>query len=305
MRIFHESMKINLYILIRKCSGSFLILLLIIILFAGCHHSDIDPRKAVTVSILPQKYIVERIAGNLFNINVMMPPGANHETYEPSPLSMKSLADSKVYFSIGLLDFERTWTPRFVDLFPDMKIVNTSEGGELLKYEGNGHTEHSAGIDPHTWLSPRFVKLQATKIAAALTAIDPAHSVLFKANLRQFTRELDSIDSAYSSLFTSVKGMKFLIYHPALGYFARDYGLTQISLETEGKEPSAVHLTQLIQIARKEGIHSILVSKEFDSRNAETLAREINGKVVVFDPMAADLLGNLDRISNILFRGKD
>jgi zinc transport system substrate-binding protein len=300
MLIFPEYMTVNSLILSGKLPKSLFILFLLFLPFTGCRHVAVNPGKEVTVSILPQKYIVERIAGNLFTINVMMPPGANHETYEPSPLSMKSLANSKVYFSVGWLDFEKTWTPRFTDLFPEMKIVNTSEGGELLTYEGNGHNEHGTGIDPHTWLSLRYVKFQAVKIAASLSQTDPDHAVLFNANLRKFARQLDSIDTIYSGLFAPMKNVKFLIYHPALGYFARDYKLKQISLETEGKEPSAAHLSALIEIARKEGIHSVLVSKEFDSRNAETLAREINGRVVVFDPMAADLLGNLDRIAKIL-----
>jgi zinc transport system substrate-binding protein len=305
MLIFPESMMGNSLIVSRKLTSSPFLLISILLLFAGCRHVAVNPGKEVTVSILPQKYIVQRIAGSLFNINVMMPPGANHETYEPSPLSMKSLANSKVYFSVGWLDFEKTWTPRFADLFPEMKIVNTSEGGKLLWYNGDKHNEHSPGVDPHTWLSPGFVKLQAGRIAVSLSEIDPGHSVLFRANLQHFSAELDSIDTVYSRLFSPVKGMKFLIYHPALGYFARDYNLVQISLETEGKEPSAVHLSQLIEIARKEGIHSILVSKEFDSRNAETIAREIGGQVVVFDPMAGDLMANLDHIARILSRRKE
>jgi zinc transport system substrate-binding protein len=274
----------------------------VILFLVACHPTDVDSRKEVTVSILPQKYLVECIADSLFHINVMMPPGANHETYEPTPLAMKSLANSKIYFSIGWLDFERTWTSRFADLSPGMKIVNTSEGGELLKYDGHDHGGHTSGIDPHTWLSPRFIKLQSEHVADALSELDPEHSALFNANLLRFSARLDSIDTLYSRLFAPMKGAKFLIYHPALGYFARDYKLSQISLETEGKEPSAVHMSELIEIARKEGIHSILVSKEFDSRNAETLAREIGGQVIVFDPMAGDLLANLGRIARILSR---
>jgi zinc transport system substrate-binding protein len=277
----------------------------VILFLVACHHTVDDGRKEVTVSILPQKYLVESIADNLFRINVIMPPGANHETYEPTPLAMKSLANSKIYFSIGWLDFERTWTKRFADLSPDMKIVNTSEGGELLKYKGHDHGDHTSGIDPHTWLSPRFIKLQAENIAASLSVLDPEHAAFIRANLHRFSARLDSIDTAYSRLFAPMKGTKFLIYHPTLGYFARDYKLSQISLETEGKEPSAIHLSELIEIARKEGIHRILVSKEFDSRNAETLAREIDGKVIVFDPMDGDLLGNLDRIARILSNTKD
>jgi zinc transport system substrate-binding protein len=287
---------INASGIIRRMS----LLILAVLFSASCNHTARNAPKEITVSILPQKYIVERIAGNLYNVNVMMPPGANHETYEPTPLSMKALANSEIYFSVGWLDFERTWTSRFADLFPGMKIVNTSEGGKLLAYEGHGHVGHDTGIDPHTWLSPGYIKFQAAKIATALSQTDPEHAAFFRANLHKFSMQLDSINTSYIKRFAPLSGTKFLIYHPALGYFARDYNLRQISLEIEGKEPSATHLTNLIQIARSEQIHAILVSKEFDSRNAETLAGEINGKVVVFDPMAADLLKNLDLIADIL-----
>jgi zinc transport system substrate-binding protein len=266
----------------------------------SCRPSPASSGKEVTVSILPQKYIVERIAGNLFQVSVLMPPGANHETYEPTPKVMKSLANSSLYFSVGWLDFERTWMPRFADMYPELKMINTSEGGQLIKSAEHGHEGNSGGIDPHTWLSPRFVKLQARAIAAALTQLDPGHKDFFSANLSRFSRQLDSLDTVCARLFAAHNGMKFLIYHPSLAYFARDYKLTQVSLETEGKEPSAAHLGRLIGIAKQDGIHTILISREFDSRNAETLAREINGRVVVFDPMSGDLLRNMDQIARIL-----
>ena len=276
-------------------------LLLITSLFCGsCRQTRISSGKELTVSILPQKYIVGRIAGNLFKVSVIMPPGANHETYEPTPKVMKSLASSSLYLSVGWLDFERTWIPRFADMYPQLKIVNTSVGGQLIKSDDHGQNDNIGGIDPHTWLSPRFVKLQASNIAAALTQLDPEHKSIFSANLSRFSAQLDSVDSTYTKLFSTYKGKKFLIYHPSLGYFARDYKLTQVSLETDGKEPSAAHFGRLIKIAKEESIHIILISREFDSRNAETLAREINGKVVVFDPMAGDWLANMDHIAKIL-----
>lgn len=278
-----------------------IVLLLITSLICGsCRQSVVSSSKEISVSILPQKYIVERIAGNLFTVSVLMPPGSNHETYEPTPKVMKSLAGSRLYFSLGWLDFERTWMPRFAEMYPDMKIVNTSEGGQLIKSTEHGHGDNADGIDPHTWLSPRYVKIQASAVTAALTQMDPEHRGIFEANLHLFSAQLDSLDSVFTKRFATHKGMKFLIYHPSLAYFARDYDLTQVSLETDGKEPSAAHLGNLIEMARKDGIHSILISREFDSRNAETLAREINGKVVVFDPMAGDLLSNMDRISRML-----
>lgn len=286
-------------------SKSNLALLLIAAIFSpGCKQSEVSSRKELSVSILPQKYIVERIAGNLFHVSVLMPPGANHETYEPTPKVMKSLAVSGLYFSVGWLDFERTWMPRFAEMYPDLKIVNTSEGGQLIKSSGHGHEGNSGGIDPHTWLSPRFVKSQAAIVAQALTQLDPGHKAVFSANLTRFSMQLDSLDALYTGIFAAHKGMKFMIYHPSLGYFARDYNLTQVSLETDGKEPSAAHLGRLIEIARQDGIHTIFISREFDSRNAETLAREINGSVVVFDPMAGNVLENMDRIAKMLSKNE-
>lgn len=280
---------------------SLVLLLLLSLMCQSCRQVSVsNGKKEVSVSILPQKYIVERIAGDIFQVSVLMPPGSNHETYEPTPKVMKSLASSKVYFSVGWLDFERTWMPRFADMYPDMNIVNTSEGGQLIKSTEHGHGDNPGGIDPHTWLSPRYVKLQAAVIAKTLVQMDPEHKDIFNANLIRFSAQLDSVDAAYSKLFAKHPGTKFLIYHPSLGYFARDYNLIQISIETDGKEPSATHLARLIEVAKKDGIHAVLVSKEFDSRNAETLAREINGKVVVFDPMAGDWLASLDNIAKIL-----
>lgn len=276
------------------------LLLITALLCGSCRQSAIIDGNEVFVSILPQKYIVGRIAGNLFQVSVLMPPGANHETYEPTPKVMKSLENCRLNFTIGWLDFERTWMPRFADLYPDLKIVNTSEGGQLIESDEHGHGDNAGGIDPHTWLSPRFVKLQASNIATALTQLYPEHKATFNANLISFSAQLDSLDSTYTKLFKAHKGMKFLIYHPSLGYFARDYNLKQVSLETDGKEPSAAHLGRLIEIAKEEGIHIILISREFDSRNAETLAREINGRVVVFDPMAGDWMANMDHIAKIL-----
>ena len=280
-------------------------MLFVVVLVSGsCRQPAVRSGKEVSVTILPQKYIVERIAGDLFQVNVLMPPGSNHETYEPTPKVMKSLANSSMYFSLGWLDFERTWMPRFADMYPGMKIVNTSEGGQLIKSADHASCDHGSGIDPHTWLSLRFVKSQASIIATALAQKDPEHEEIFNANLRRFNAQLDSLDSAYAKRFAAHDRKKFLIYHPSLGYFARDYKLTQISLETDGKEPSAAHLARIIDIARKEGINAVLVSKEFDSKNAETLIREINGKLVIFDPLAGDLLANLDRIANIILENE-
>jgi zinc transport system substrate-binding protein len=279
---------------------SIALILAIPLYFTSCRQSAVRSAKEVSVSIVPQKYIAERIAGKLFNISVLMPPGSNHETYEPTPKVMKSLAGCSIYFSVGGLDFERTWMPRFTEMYPDMKIVNTSEGRHLIESSEHRHGSNNGGADPHTWLSPRDVKIQASIIAAAFIKQDPEHKAVFAANLIRFTAQLDSLDSAYTKLFASRKGMKFLIYHPSLGYFARDYDLTQVSLETDGKEPSAAHLARLIEMSEKEKIHTILISREFDSRNAETLASEINGRVMIFDPMAADWMSNMDRISKIL-----
>ena len=283
----------------------FIVILLPLIGLFSCKGKHAPGTKTqLTVSIVPQKYLVEMIAGDKFDVQEMLPPGSNHETYEPTPRDMEKVSISRLYLALGALDFEITWLDRLKASNPDMQVINTGDGISML----NGHFHHQEtestyqrhGLDPHTWLSPSCMKIQAVNICHALSALDPATSATFTDNLRHFNLVVDSVDRIIRTKLAGMERKPGLIFHPALAYFARDYQLEQISIEQDGKEPSPAYMAELIRMAREKGIKAIFISKEFDTRNAEAIAREINGKVVVFDPMAADWATNMIHLADLI-----
>jgi zinc transport system substrate-binding protein len=283
-----------------------LFLILVPALFlASCQgKSAVSGKPQLTVSIIPQKYLVNYIAGDKFDIQVMLPAGSNHEAYEPTPRDMTKMSSSQLYFELGALDFEIVWMERFKEQNPRMRIVNTSAGITML--DGNIHTEKdsaehaSHGIDPHTWLSPACMKIQAANICSALSTADSVNASFYKDNLDKFNRLADSVDTIIREKLASSSGKTVLIFHPALAYFARDYNLNQVSIEQDGKEPSPANMGKLIKIAKQNGIRAVFISKEFDTRNAEAIAKEINGEVVVFNPMAENWADNLIQLADLI-----
>lgn len=286
---------------IHNCFPALFSILVIASMLPACKQDNSLNTKHITVSILPQKYLVEQLCGDKFRVELLLPPGSNHETYEPTPQDIARLEKSQILFTAGYLDYERNWIPRFTKGNSGLKVINTSEGVDLISGEHHQHEGHSAsGIDPHTWLAPSTCKIQAANIAKGLTDADPADSLYFRKRLQQLNQTIDSVDLKIKEVLASSKGKSFMIFHPALAYFAREYGLQQISIEEDGKEPSASRIKELIDICRSRNIHTILISKEFDVRNAEAIANEINGKVVVIDPMLYDWPTNLITIARVI-----
>jgi len=271
----------------------------------SCQQKTVDNNKIqLTVSIIPQKYLVTFIAGDKFDIQAMQPIGSNHETYEPAPRDMEKISASKLYLALGALDFEMAWLDRFKASNPAMTVINTSEGIQMISghhhedEEGDDH--HNHGIDPHTWLSPSCMKVQAANISKALSTIDTANASFYNSNLNKFNQTADSVDRLIREKLAGSEGKSILIFHPALAYFARDYNLIQISIEQDGKEPSPAYLAELVKTAKEKNIKAVFISKEFDTRNAEVIAREIKGKVVVFDPMAENWAENMIHLANLI-----
>jgi len=271
----------------------------------------------VFVSILPQKYFVQQIGGDLVNVQVMVPPGADPHTYEPKPSQMQALADTKIYFAIGV-NFEQAWLDKFSSTNPEMKIVHTDEGIDKIPMTEHSHHEeedqpgeagrehrssgqqeqghHEHGIlDPHVWLSPPLVKIQARHILDALVEADSTNATAYRANFAKFITQIDALDAEFKHLFADKQGMEFMVYHPAWGYFAHAYGLKQVPIEIEGKEPKPAQLKELIEHARERHIKVIFVQPQLSSRNAETIAKAIGGQIVFADPLAFDWAANLQR----------
>ena len=271
----------------------------------SCQPKTIESNKIqLTVSIIPQKYLTTFIAGDKCDVQAMLPTGSNHETYEPAPRDMEKISKSRLYLALGTLDFELTWLDRLKASNPVMQVVNTSEGIQMLT--GHVHNDEKSdehrkhGIDPHTWLSPSCMKIQAANICRALSVIDTANSAYYKENLGRFIILADSVDTQIREKLSGSAGKSILIFHPALAYFCRDYNLAQISIEQDGKEPSPAFMAEIVKTAKEKGISSIFISKEFDTRNAEAIAKEIKGKVVVFDPMAENWSENLIHLAELI-----
>lgn len=279
-------------------------------------------RIPVAVSILPQKYFVQQIGRDLVEVQVMVAPGASPHTYEPKPRQMADLARAKAYFAIGVA-FERVWVRRIAAANPQMRVFHTDHGiekvamtaphrhGRAHGHHGNGAQAHPdddkppqqavahehALLDPHIWLSPALVKIQARTIMTALQEIDPGHRTVYAANYNRFAAALDELDAHLKAVFEGRQGLRFMVYHPSWGYFAAAYGLRQVPIEIEGKDPKPAHLQALIERARREKIRVIFVQPQFSTKSAEVVAREIGGQVVHADPLAENWAANLRAVA--------
>ncbi len=261
-------------------------------------------KQSVTVSVLPQKYFIERIVGDNLSINVMIPPGASPVTYEPTPKQMKELSASNLYIRIGHIEFEKSWMKKIRDINPEMLVVDQSVVANLIEPENSHQNEHEHeghhhhGVDPHIWTSPKEVKKQVDFLYQYLIKTYPEFDPDFTKNYNSFIREIDSLDSYIIKQLKLCRGNKFMIFHPALSYFARDYGLVQISIEIDGKEPTSANIHEIIEVAKKEEIKVIFVQKQFSTHNAEVIAEEINGRVVQIDPLSYNWPESIKMIAN-------
>ena len=292
----------------------------LICLFMGGSPAYADKLKAF-VSIAPQQYFVQRIGGSLVDVSVLVPPGADAHTYEPKPRQMAELAKTAVYFAVGI-DFEKAWMKRIAAASPGMRIISTDGGIEKMALPahhshgkdqgrstsaekaqpaprpGEAHSDHRAGTpDPHVWLSPPLVKIQAKHIADALAAVDSANRARYEENLVGFLRELDALDAELKSMFAGRPAARVMVFHPSWGYFAQAYGLEQVPIEVEGKDPKPAQLKELIHRAREHGVKVVFVQPQLSVKSAEMVAREIGGQVVVADPMAANWAENLREVA--------
>ena len=264
---------------------------------------DSGDRIRLFVSILPQAYFLERVGGERVDVSVMVGRGHSPAMYEPRPKQMTRLSEARLYFRIGV-PFENVWMQRISKVNPKMKVIDTRRGIELLSMKADHHGKHQGdhddgkGLkDPHIWLSLRLVKVQAQNICDALIAEDRAHSGYYQNNLRRFHSDLDRMDAEITETLANLKTRKFMAFHPAWGYFARDYGLEQMPIEVEGKDPNARALADLIKRAKEEGIKVVFVQTQFSAKSAETVAQAIGGRIVQIDPLAKDYLKNMRKIA--------
>ncbi|MDR1714931.1 MAG: zinc ABC transporter substrate-binding protein [Prevotella sp.] len=260
-------------------------ILLGILSLSGCKPSKADKIRTLSVTIEPQKYFLSKIAGDHYQINCIVPSGSNPESADFTPSQMMALDKSVAYFKIGYLGIENTLIDKISRSNPELKVVNCSQGIQLIgdahiHCEDDNHTHSHAAGDPHTWSSVRSAKIIVENMYKAVLELDADNEADYTANYDKLIAEMNSTDSIIKSYLDKAPSKAFIIYHPALSYFADEYGLTQYSIEHEGKNPSPSQLKDLIDKAKAEGIKVVFIQQEFDTKNAETVAEAINGKTI-------------------------
>lgn len=289
-----------------------ILVIIMVCLSSGC----VDPKSGeeegripVAVTILPMKEIASAIGGDRIAVTVVVPPGTEPHTFEPTPGGIASVAQSRIFFRIGenLLPFEDRLVSRLSSQNPDLRVVDLSEGIETIKgdtgheYEENHDSTES--IDPHIWLSPKNGALMAGTIARTLIELDPEGEEIYLDNLDEYQKRTASVDAEVREILGSLPGRRFIVTHDAWGYFAHEYGLEQVAVHIGAKEPTAREIQEVIRIAREDGIRIVCIEPQFAEKAARVIAAEINGDVVVIDPLPEAYLENFIRVAEALQGG--
>ena len=261
----------------------FPLLLLLIPFFWGCKHEKLDNKPLISVSIEPLRNIVEHLAGDYYKVVTLTPVGASPETYEPTPKQLMDVSNSKLYFAIGTLGFEKQQLERMKETAPTLKIYTVSDGISLLSVQHEGHGDST---DPHIWMSPKNVVQMARNVCNALCQNDPEHTAVYKKKMADLERHADEVDRRIRLMVSKVRYRNFLIYHPALAYFANEYGFRQLTIEQDGKEPSSEHLATIISEAKAAEVHIIFLQREFKGRSVKSFSEATGARVVIINPLA-------------------
>ncbi len=257
----------------------------------------------VVVSIPPVKYFVNKIAGDKAEVEVLLPPGRNPAVFEPTPLQVRKLRRASIYFAIGL-PFEEKWINGAKGINPHIRVVSLYKVIKRMPMRGNvkGIRNKERFLDPHIWLSPALVRIISHEILHSFVQLDPPETNFYLKRYYAFASEIDKVDMDILKVLAGIKKRHFMVFHPCWGYFARDYGLVQLSIEVEGKEPGPLQLSRIIDAAKNYNIHTIFVQPQFSKKMAKVVAGYINGRVNVLDPLREDWAKNMEEVARVLSR---
>jgi zinc transport system substrate-binding protein len=274
---------------------------LVVLFIISCGRQGKDPGELIiTVSIAPFKYFVEQIAGSDFKVNVMVPVGADPHVYEPFPEQINQLRKSEAYISNGYLSFEMTWLDRFYQTNKTMKRLSLGDKIDPI-VSSHGHDgDHVEGADPHYWVSPECALVMAASVKDLLCNLNPSQKQKYETNFQGLLSKIREADKTAREYFKDVRKKSFMIYHPNLAYLARDYGLEEIPVEFEGKEPPPSRLKELIDRARRDSLKTIFIQREYDTKNAKAIAGEIGAELKIIDPLSEDWMkATMDIINSL------
>ena len=282
------------------------LLLMGALLLAGCGRTEAEAgaesgaldgtgqgKLIVAVTIVPQKTFVEAVCKDKVDVVTLVPPGSSPETYEPSPMEMEQFSDASLYFAIGV-PVEEAY------ILPMAGEVKTIALHEAVAKVYPDLTFENGERDAHIWLSPKRVMVMVEQIAAEMSSLDEENSAFYEANAKAYLEELAEADAEIRASLAGIKNRKFVVFHPAFGYLAEEYDLEMFSLEEEGKEATAAHLQEMIDLAKEENIKVIFYQEEIDSSQSEAYAEEIGGKTAPLEPLAADYTENLKRMAAVM-----
>lgn len=280
-------------------------LMMILAVFAGCS-SQSDNKPVITVSIQPQKYFLDQIVGDKIDVKCLLSNGGNPETYDPSFTHLMNVDRSIAYLRVGNVGFEEAILGRIQESNPDLKIISTSEGIDLIKgthSHGDAKGDKIHEVDPHTWSSVRNARIIARNMLNAVVELDPSNAKYYRQNFERFDARLDSLDKAYDTVLKAHRGESFMVMHPSLSYLARDYGLNQISIGQNGKESSVGMMQNSIDNAVSNNARVLFIQKNLDSRGADAVNAGINARRVEINPLSYDWETEMTRIVNALSTG--
>lgn len=270
--------------------------LLLFISFFSVLHAN---KPIVIVSVAPDKFFVEKIAGDTIEVYLMVPAGTSAHTFEPTPRQMMKAGQANLWFTIGET-FEKRAVQALQSHRPNLKIVALQQGLDLI------HSDHSHGhkgccpgsTDLHFWLSARQAQIQAKTIADTLTALYPQNTLLYQTNLESFQKQLQELDRQITEILAPLKQRDVLVGHPAYAYFCRDYNLNQYSIEMEGKDPTPQQMSRLLNFVRAHKIHTIFVQPQYSNKAAQLIANEIKAKIIALDPYSENYLTTMLEIAH-------
>jgi zinc transport system substrate-binding protein len=278
------------------------------VFLAGCSvvtNAPVKNKLQITVSIAPQAWLVKALTGELADVQSMVNVGDDPHTYEPKPSQMKVLAQTDLYFTMGV-EYERAWMPRLSNSNSVMRVVDATVGVNLLSSGGQAQGIYAAGAetDPHIWFSPQRMKIVAKNTAEALISYNPVNKNTYDKNLAALLEKIDAVDTGVKEALKNIKHKEFLIMHPMLAYFAADYGLEQLPVEIGGQEPTPGELAQLLDIAQKYQIKALYVQRNTSVKMAETITKALGiSQTFKLEPLAEDWPANMLEIARTLAEG--
>ena len=283
------------------CTLLGLSLFLFMLLVTGCNktteisdsENSTTKKPIIAVSIVPEQTFVKAVCGDLAEVVTMIPPGNSPENYEPKPSEMERFSKASLYFTIGVPTEE-------ANILPNVGNIKVISLAEKVATVYSDRTFESGERDPHIWLSPKRVKVMIDTIADEMSKLNPDNADTYKENAKAYITQLDALDEQIKSALEGVQSKKFIVYHPAFGYLADDYDLTMYALEDEGKEATAGHLQEMIDLAKAENIKAIFYQEEIDSSQSKAFAEEIGGKTIQLAPLAADYINNLKNMAETM-----